>query len=257
MDSQRKLIPGDPWAALRAATPARIGLGGLGSALPLNELLQFKAAQAQARDAVKDRLDPTVVETILTDVGLDFIQVESRAVDRETYLLRPDLGRRLDPASAEILDQRRVEPGPDLVFILADGLSAKAVEENAGPVLKSSCSQLKRAGYTIGPAVVAAGGRVALADEIGQLLGATLTAILIGERPGLTSPRSMSVYFTYQPMIGLTDERRNCISNIHARGLAPDRAADVLVRLLNEAKRLKISGVELKDQSDRGRITAG
>lgn len=257
MDSNKPLIPGDPWAALKAATPARIGLGGLGSTLPLNEFLRLKAAQAQARDAVKDSLDPNVTAALLTDLGLDCIHLESRAVDRETYLLRPDLGRRLDPASAEILRQRRVEPGPDLVIILADGLSAKAVEENAGPVLETTCSQLRQTGWTIGPAAVVTGGRVAVADEIGQLLGATLTAVLIGERPGLTSPRSMSIYFTYRPMIGLTDERRNCISNIHAQGLTPDRAAVVLVRLLSESRRLKISGVELKDQSDRGEITTG
>lgn len=250
MASNQPSIHPDPWSELKGLTRARIALGRVGSALPLAEVLQQKAAQAQARYAIKDRLDLSSIKAQLNHLNHDLIELRSLAADRETYLRRPDLGRRLDGKSADALMEHRIDPGPDIVFILADGLSAKAVEENAGEVIEAAQPSLIRAGWTIGPVVAVEGGRVAVADEVGQILNASLTAILIGERPGLTWPRSMSVYFTYHPRIGLTDERRNCISNIHPQGLAPARAANLLARLLQEARRLKMTGVELKDRSE-------
>lgn len=257
MDSNKPVHLDDPWKELKSVTRARIGLGRTGSALPLDEVLKLKAAQAQARDAVRDRFDPAAIAAGLDSLGFETIRLRSRAADRETYLLRPDLGRRLDRPSVETLEESRQEPGPDLVFVLADGLSAKAVEENAGAVLETARGELDRVGWRIGPVVIVTGGRVAVADEIGSCLDATLTAILIGERPGLTAPRSMGIYFTYRPRIGRTDEQRNCISNVHPRGLAPIRSAQVLVRLLKEARRLKMTGVELKDRFPREPVTEG
>jgi ethanolamine ammonia-lyase small subunit len=314
----------DPWIALRATTRARIGLGRIGDALPVTEVLAFQLAHARARDAVHTPLDTASITQAIAP--LPSVTVRSRAVDRETFLRRPDLGRRLDPACHGLLRARgeiaespavthpprnvmaakraagrastrgRVDPvgppstacgtghgnsvdcGPpasagacfatmtglsayattdapilprvvsgnwDVVFVIADGLSAAAVQLHAPPLLRACIDRLQN--WSVAPIVIATQARVALGDEIGAMLQAELCAVLIGERPGLSVANSLGVYLTYQPRIGRRDSERNCISNIHADGLSYDAAADMLAWLMTEARRRKLTGVDLKD----------
>ncbi len=242
----------DPWSDLRAFTSARLALGRAGASMPTAELLRFGFAHAQARDAVHLQLDGAALAQSLTDDGLQSLQVHSAAPDRAAYLLRPDLGRRLDDASAQAL---RAAAGPDptagcdLLLVVGDGLSSLAVERNARPLI-AAIRALAPAGWRLGPVVIAQQARVALADEAGALLGARLVAMLIGERPGLSSPDSLGLYLTWQPAVGRHDAERNCISNIRPEGLAPEAAAKRFWWLAQEAKRLQLTGVQLKDRSD-------
>jgi ethanolamine ammonia-lyase small subunit len=235
----------DPWIALRAATRARIGLGRTGDALPVGDVLAFQLAHARARDAVHTSLDIDAVAQAIAP--LRSVSVCSQAADRETYLRRPDLGRRLDPASHGLLTGKW-----DAVFVVADGLSPGGVQLHAPPVLRACLQRLQN--WLIAPVVIATQARVALGDEIGALLQAELAVVMIGERPGLSVANSLGIYLTYQPRVGRRDSERNCISNIHADGLSYDAAADMLVWLMNEARNRKLSGVELK--SDRPAVTA-
>jgi ethanolamine ammonia-lyase small subunit len=232
----------DPWAPLRAATPARIGLGLTGDALALREVLDLQLAHALARDAVHATLDEAALEAALRPHPA--LRVRSAAPDRGAYLRRPDLGRRLRPACRDL-----VAPGGfDVVFVLADGLSATAVQRHAPAVLHACLARLD--GWSAAPAVVAIQGRVALGDEIGERLGARLVAVLIGERPGLSVPDSLGVYLTHAPRVGRRDSERNCISNIHgAGGLDPEAAAAKLVWLMREALARGLTGTGLKDDS--------
>jgi ethanolamine ammonia-lyase small subunit len=228
----------DPWAALRATTPARIGLGRAGDALRVKDLLAFQLAHARARDAVHTPLDTRTLSQAIAP--LPMMMVRSRATDRETYLRRPDLGRQLDP------DFQTDRTGPwDAVFVIADGLSPAGVQLQAPKLLHGCLDRL--AGWALAPVVIATQARVALGDEIGALLHATLCVMLIGERPGLSVPNSLGVYLTYQPRAGRQDAERNCISNIHEHGLSIDVAADMVVWLMAEARHRNLTGVNLKD----------
>ena len=234
--------PTDPWAALRAATRARVGLGRAGDALPTGALLDLQAAHALARDAVHDALDVEAVRGQLADRPT--VVADSAAPDRVTYLQRPDLGRRLAPDSRTRLTG--LGPAPDLVVVLADGLSARAVVAHAVPVLDAVLGQLDD--WTVGPVVLARQARVALGDEVGQLLGARLCLVLVGERPGLSAPDSLSAYLTWAPAPGRRDSERNCVSNIRPpHGMSVAAAAATLVSLLREARVRELSGVALKD----------
>ena len=227
----------DPWQHLRAATPARIGLDRTGDAPALGAVLEFQLAHALARDAVHTKLDTAALIQALAP--LPAVQVHSEAPDRAAYLRRPDLGRRLDPACRDRL------AGPcEVAFVLADGLSAIAVQRHGPPMLRACLGRL--AGWNIGPIVIATQARVALGDEIGAALGARLCAVLIGERPGLSAADSLGVYLTWDPRPGRRDSERNCISNIHGAGLSCDVAADMLVWLMTEAARRRLTGVALK-----------
>jgi ethanolamine ammonia-lyase small subunit len=247
--SRSRPVVADPWSALRALTPARIALGRSGASLPTDEVLRFGVAHALARDAVHQALDADRLEAELRAVGFDGVRVRSRARDRRTYLLRPDLGRRLWPESAESLRACR-NAGTDVCVVIADGLSSAAVQRHALPLLAAFRDEA-RSRWSLAPVVIAEQSRVALGDEIGELLGARLAAILIGERPGLSSPDSLGVYLTYEPRVGRNDGERNCISNIRPEGLAYAEAARKMVWLVGEALRLRLTGVKLKDQSDR------
>lgn len=231
----------DPWAALRAATPARIGLGRAGDALPIRPLLDFQLAHARARDAVHAPFDAEGLAAALAD--LSPVVVASRATDRATYLRRPDLGRRLAPDDAD-----RLVPGPwDAAFVIADGLSARAITEHAVPVLRAALARLD--GWRVAPPVIARQGRVALGDEIGERLGAVVVAVLIGERPGLSAADSLGVYLTWAPRVGRNDAERNCLSNIHPPdGLGWEAAADRLAWLMREARSRRLTGIALKDE---------
>ena len=248
----------DPWDDLRAYTAARLALGRAGSSMPTAELLRFGFAHAQARDAVHIQLDAQALAAALNADGLRTLQVHSAAVDRASYLLRPDLGRRLDDASAQTLrDAAGPSPaaGCDLLLVIGDGLSSLAVERNARDMVAAIRAGLP-AGWSLGPVVIAQQARVALADEAGALLGARLVAMLIGERPGLSSPDSLGLYLTWKPAVGRHDAERNCISNIRPEGLAPAAAAGRLWWLAKEARRLQLTGVQLKDRSDADVIAA-
>jgi ethanolamine ammonia-lyase small subunit len=233
----------DPWAKLRAATRARIGLGLAGDALALREVLDLQLAHALARDAVHASLDGAALEAALAPHPA--LRVRSAAPDRGTYLRRPDLGRRLHPDCYGLL----APGGYDAAFVLADGLSATAVQRHAPAVFRACLSGL--GGWSVAPAVVATQGRVALGDEVGQRLGARLVAVLIGERPGLSVPDSLGVYLTHAPRVGRRDSERNCVSNIHgAGGLHPEAAAAKLVWLMREALSRGLTGTGLKDEAD-------
>lgn len=228
----------DPWAALRATTRARIALGRTGNALRVKDLLEFQLAHARARDAVHTPLDAAALAQSIAP--LPYMMVRSQAADRATYLRRPDLGRQLDPAC------RTNSSGPcDAVFVIADGLSPAGVQLHAPKLLHACFDRLT--GWAIAPVVIATQARVALGDEIGALLQATLCVMLIGERPGLSVANSLGVYLTYQPRPGRRDSERNCISNIHEDGLSTNAAADMLVWLMTEARHRKLAGVDLKD----------
>jgi ethanolamine ammonia-lyase small subunit len=239
----------DPWSGLKSFTAARIALGRTGTSVPLRESLAFKLAHAHARDAVYSVLATDELLTGLDELQQPVCRAHSQAKNRQEYLQRPDWGRQLDEASKVALAGR--ESGEcDIAIILADGLSATAINDHALPLLRLLLPQLQQVGFRVAPIILAEQARVALGDEIGQLLRAKLTLMLIGERPGLSSPNSMGAYFTYGPRPGLTDEARNCVSNIRPEGLSYQVAADKLAFLLKEALRLGLSGVGLKDQSD-------
>jgi ethanolamine ammonia-lyase small subunit len=238
----------DPrWARLRAATPARIDLARAGASIATRDHLAFQLDHARARDAVHEPLDAASLAKGLAERQLPFVRLRSAAADRQTYLARPDLGRRLEERSRKELD---VHSGSyELAFVLADGLSARAVANHALPVLDLALPLLLRSRWRIGPIVIAEQARVAIGDEIGQTLGAALVAVLIGERPGLTSPDSLGIYITWQPAVGRLDAERNCLSNIRPQGMPYAEAARRLCYLCSEAKRIGRTGIALKDES--------
>ncbi len=257
--------PADPWVALRRHTPASIALGRVGNSLPTNEVLRLAAAQAQARDAVHMALDLPGLSAALQADGWATLEVNSRATTRGDYLRRPDLGRRLDVASAELVTAAAAAAaaaspaiasrGFDLALVVGDGLSAAAAHEQAVPTLHQL--RLAFAGVLrLSPVVLASQARVAVADEIGELLNARAVLILLGERPGLSAPHSLGAYLTYGPKLGRSDAERNCVSNIQAAGLSPQVAGRRLAWLLGEALRRRLSGVALKDDSSTQLLTS-
>jgi ethanolamine ammonia-lyase small subunit len=244
----------DPFARLRNSTPARIGLGRCGHGLPTGALLEFQLAHARARDAVHQKFDPEAVAARLG--GLQTVIVHSQASDRQTYLQRPDLGRRLLEADAirltggeRAINRVSTAATPyEIAFVIADGLSAPATHTHAVPLLQALFPKLPD--WHIAPIVIACQARVALGDAIGALLRASLVVVLIGERPGLSAPDSLGAYLTWQPRQGRQDHERNCISNIRPlTGLTYDQAAGRIAWLLLAARRQKLTGVGLKDSS--------
>jgi ethanolamine ammonia-lyase small subunit len=232
------------WNNLRRFTPARVALGRAGNGLPTAAHLDFQAAHAAARDAVHAVLDVAVLQSDLAAIGLHSIAVHSAAPDRHAYLLRPDLGRRMRDADRASLPTCR----GGILCVICDGLSAVAVQRYAPVLLAHVIPALRRAGNVIAPVVVAEQGRVALGDDIGEAMGAEAVAVLIGERPGLTAADSLGVYLTWHPRRRRTDAERNCISNIRPDGLPPPAAADKLLWLIGEMRRLRLTGVGLKDE---------
>nr|WP_314539476.1 ethanolamine ammonia-lyase subunit EutC [uncultured Massilia sp.] len=251
--------PASPWEALRRFTPARIALGHAGISQRTASQLAFQLAHARARDAVHVALDAEAVRDALAAAwpGPPPLLLHSAAASRDVYLQRPDLGRRLDDASrAALASARSVDGGFVLGIVVVDGLSAPAIAHHAVPFLGALRQRLASERWTCAPAVVVRQGRVAIGDEIGELLGVKMVVVLIGERPGLSSPDSMGLYITWAPRRGLTDERRNCISNIHAAGLSYDEAAAKLHYLMNEARKRGLTGVALKDETGSAGDTA-
>lgn len=243
--------PQNPLLELRRLTPARIALGRTGTSMPTSAQLDFQYAHAQARDAVHLPFDSAGLSSQLAEIGRDSVLLHSAATDRNSYLQRPDLGRKLSDESAQRLrTYASANPdGVDLVIVVADGLSALAVHRHTLPFLTRLEEQVLAEGWSVSPVILVEQGRVAVADEIGELIGAKMTVILIGERPGLSSPDSLGLYFTYNPKIGLTDAFRNCISNVRLEGLSYGMAAHRLLYLMREACRRQLSGVNLKDEA--------
>lgn len=236
--------PGDAWLALRRHTSARIALGRTGASLPTTALLDFGIAHAQARDAVHAPLDVAALQAELAALGLPLLSVASRAPDRSAYLARPDWGRSLSPDSRAALEAARTRSGADLVIVISDGLSATGVQQHAAAFVAALLPQL--AGLRLAPLVIATQARVALADEVGALLGARLALSVIGERPGLSSADSLGLYLTYAPQPGRTDAERNCISNVRPAGLPLAEAALQAADLIRTALAAACSGVALR-----------
>lgn len=255
---EKPILSPDPWQQLKEFTRARIALGRVGSSLPTKALLDFTLSHAMARDAVHLALDVEALARDLEAQGFSTQLVQSKAADRTSYLLRPDYGRQLNQQSRRQL--QAIKPGTkfdsvNLVIVVGDGLSSLAVEHHAKPLLSEITKNIPEQ-WRLGPVVIASQARVALADEIGEILGADIVAMLIGERPGLRSPDSLSIYMTYAPRVSCSDADRNCISNICSEGLSYEAAAKKLIWLAKEAIRRKLSGVALKDESSVQEITA-
>lgn len=269
MSNEQKSVVENPWRRLREFTDARIGLGRAGVSLPTRELLAFQLAHARARDAVHLPLDLEATSAALAELKPDWVAspicLHSRAEDRMTYLQRPDLGRRLNDESRELLMAQHGELATeyDLAIVVADGLSSRAVADNLVPFLRALNEQLESdcaSDWRIAPLTLVSQGRVAVGDEVGELLNARCVMLLVGERPGLSSPDSLGLYLTWNPSVGLTDASSNCISNIRPAGLSYGEAARRAFYLLSEAKRLKLSGVNLKDRTEDdvvGHISGG
>jgi ethanolamine ammonia-lyase small subunit len=240
--------PARPLRDLRDLTPARVGLGRAGASMPTRALLEFTLDHARARDAVHAAFDVSGLIAGLDDLGLAAFNVRSRARNRKEYLARPDLGRMLDPASQQLLAGRGGGPCR-LAIVVGDGLSPSAVNAHALELIRGLMARLAGDEIEIDHAVVASAARVALGDEIGAILGARMIVMLIGERPGLSAPASLGAYLTFAPKPGLTDEKRNCVSNIHASGLGYDEAAFKIAWLVRHGLAREITGVALKDES--------
>lgn len=253
------MVTHNPWRQLRQFTAARIGIGRAGVSTPTRESLEFQLAHAQARDAVHTELDIDGLQQDLLQLQNTFptlnnhppLHLQSRAIDRTSYLQRPDLGRQLDDESFALLKPCHTTTPYDLALVIADGLSATAIHHNAVPFISALLPILIDGieNFSLAPITLVKQGRVAIGDDIGETLNARAVLILIGERPGLSSPDSLGLYLTWSPKRGLTDDKRNCISNVRLAGLSYAAAAHKCLYLLSEARRLQCSGVAIKDRS--------
>ena len=272
MSKDSNFVIENPWHKLSEFTDARIGLGRAGVSVPTRHLLEFQLAHAKAQDAVHLALNSQGLADTLKSAQagqtLFYNQLpqdvppfilHSQAVDRPTYLQRPDLGRRLDESSINQLksfksnqETSAVEDSFDLAIVVADGLSSVAIEDNCMPFLNAVSLAMKESGesWNLAPISIVQQGRVAVGDEVGELLNANAASVMIGERPGLSSPDSMGLYLTWGPKVGTLDSSRNCISNVRPAGLNYDAAARKLIYLLSESRRRKLTGVGLKERSD-------
>jgi ethanolamine ammonia-lyase small subunit len=249
-DRPRQPAPGDEfWSSLRQLTTARIGLARTGASLKTAPLLDFRLAHGRARDAVLEPLDQQRLIADLAGLSDPVLAVASAAETRLDYLMRPDLGRRLAANAATVLAPHVARY--DLVFVIADGLSARAVQTHAAPLLRRTIEPLRARDWRIAPLVIARHGRVALGDAVGMALHADSVAVFIGERPGLSAPDSMGTYLTWRPHAGTTDAERNCISNIRPGGIGYADAGFKIAYLLQLMRARRLSGVKLKDDANR------
>jgi ethanolamine ammonia-lyase large subunit len=250
----KPLARAELWDRLRRVTPARIGIEPTGVSQPTEALLRFQWDHAQARDAVGSALDIPKLLPELHELSLETIPLHSAAADRTDYLQRPDRGRRLDQDSAEMLED--MPHGWDVVFVLADGLSATAANRHAVPLMGAVLPTLRGLGWRIGPVALVDQGRVAVGDAVAAGLDADMVVVLIGERPGLSSPDSLGVYLTWQPRPDTLDSERNCLSNVRPEGLSYKIAAARLLYLMGESRRRRLSGVPLKENADVAALMA-
>ncbi|MEW7847641.1 ethanolamine ammonia-lyase subunit EutC [Massilia aurea] len=249
------------WQALRQFTDARIALGATGISQPTGAQLDFQLAHARARDAVHVPLDTDALMPALQAAWPDAgpaLLLHSAAENRNVYLQRPDLGRRLDaPSRAALAGMDGGKRHCDLGIVVADGLSSSAIAQNAAPFLATLRARVAEESWTLAPLAIVQQGRVAVGDEVGELLGAKIVVVLVGERPGLSAPDSMGIYMTWAPRVGLTDERRNCISNVRPAGLGYAEAAARLHYLLRQARARQLTGVALKDETTDADVLPG
>lgn len=264
-----EIVIENPWSLLSEFTDARIGLGRTGVSIPTNKQLDFQLAHAKARDAVHLPLDieklfhdfsnmPLELELLgssskgVLSEGIEPILLHSQATNRHVYLQRPDLGRRLNKQSISKLKEMELINEFDLAIVVVDGLSSLAIKENATNFIHKLSKQLVNddEDWTLAPFTIVEQGRVAVGDEVGELLNAKAVLVLIGERPGLSSPDSLGLYLTYAPKVGLNDSNRNCISNIRIEGLSYEEATKKALYLLKESRKLKLSGVNIKDRTE-------
>lgn len=246
-DFEKPSLHQDFWQKLKSFTDARIGLGHTGGSLTTKHHLAFQFAHAQAQDAVWRKLDWQAIEQQLTDLSLDFMRIQSKAGNRDEYLQRPDFGRQLSEDSKTTL--LALNARFDVAIVVADGLSSTAIEQNAIAFIKQLIPSLESQQLSIGPIVLAEQARVALGDPIAEVLQAKHLIVLVGERPGLSSPNSLGLYYTFNAQSGHTDAQRNCISNVREGGQSTEQAVNRLMWLLNEADKRQLSGVQLKDDS--------
>lgn len=244
----------DPWLKLKQFTSARIGIGRSGVAIPTAELLAFQMAHAQARDAVLTEIDFKKIISFLKKEKISTLELESACANRENYLTRPDLGRILSENSKTKMKgnakiKNKSNDSHSISLIIVDGLSSAAIEKNITPLFKILLPELRKRKLHIMPIALVKNGRVAIGDEISFLQKTDICLVLIGERPGLSSPDSLGVYMTYKTKPGTTDERRNCISNIREGGMSYPLATTKILYLIEESLRKKISGVNLKDNA--------
>ena len=239
----------DPWEKLKQFTDARIALGRAGCSIPTRAMLDFQLSHAQAKDAVFQSLDVTQLQQQLTQLGLSHVHVHSQATDKESYLKRPDLGRILaTEARQHLIQQSNMQQKYDVCIVIGDGLSAAAVQENALPLIQALEHAFEEKQWSLAPIVIATGARVAIGDEVAQIFKAPMLIMLIGERPGLSSPKSMGLYYTFKAQVGSLDAQRNCISNIRPAGLSIAMTTQRLLALIQRSNELGLSGVQLKDE---------
>lgn len=251
LENRPTQVQSDSWVSLKSLTDARIALGRSGVSIPTGAQLQFNLDHALARDAVNIALNMQDLQAELALLTPTLI-LHSRATERREYLQRPDLGRRLNPDSVLTLQSHALQQtrSPDVALMLVDGLSSTGVQKQGGALsiaIKTACESL---GLQVSPLCLVQQGRVAIGDEIGELLHARTTVLIVGERPGLSSPDSLGIYYTYAPKLGLNDASRNCISNIRPGGLSIVKATDKILWLIQESMKLQFSGVNLKDTAD-------
>ncbi|TAH27302.1 MAG: ethanolamine ammonia-lyase subunit EutC [Cytophagales bacterium] len=239
---------------LRNYNDARIDLGLAGISIPTKEMLKFNVDLALAKDAVHTELNFEEIANNLSKMGFNPLLLASEASSKEEYLQRPDLGRKLSATSTDLISKLAIEKA-DIGFVVCDGLAANAIATNAVSFIQLVTEKLQTSNYTFSRLSLVKYGRVAIGDPIGSLLGSKIVIVLIGERPGLSATDSMGVYFTYKPELGKTDHQRNCISNIRPKGLPIEYAADKLCYLIHESFRLKLSGVDLKDNFESMRLS--
>jgi len=242
----------DVWSKLKNFTDARIALGRVGCSVPTKPLLEFQLAHAQAKDAVLQALHIELFKRKLSHLNHQLLLIQSCAVDKETYLKRPDLGRSLSENSRQELKHYQAQnPNKyDVVIVMGDGLSARAIDENAPVLIEHLMAEFKALKWSVAPLIIAQGSRVALGDEVAQILNAKMLVMLIGERPGLSSPDSLGIYYTYDAHLGCHDAMRNCISNVRPAGLPILIATQRLIALMRKSLQLDFSGVNLKDEHE-------
>ncbi|MDX1958126.1 MAG: ethanolamine ammonia-lyase subunit EutC [Leptospiraceae bacterium] len=249
MENKTSITSRNPLVDLKNWTDARIAQTNSGSRISTKEELGFRLDHALARDSVQTELDFQKLVSELDNLNLEHLMIKTKANSKSIYLKRPDLGRTLDDISKEVLSKEA--KNSDLAIIIGDGLSAKAIQTQCIPYLKELIPILDQ-NWKLSKLFLVHYARVAVGDEIGEILQTKLSLMLIGERPGLSSPDSMGAYITYLPKTGRKDSERNCISNIREKGLIFKEAAIKTKYLLEKANRLELTGTELKDEMIEG-----
>ncbi|HCT2105218.1 TPA: ethanolamine ammonia-lyase subunit EutC [Acinetobacter baumannii] len=246
----------DQWEKLKQFTDARIALGRAGCSIPTRALLEFQLSHAQAKDAVYQEKDVSYLSEQLAQQQLQSFHIQSNAPNKEIYLKRPDLGRQLSNPSKDTLIKKYAENPQqyDVCIVVGDDLSARAIEANAIVFIAALSEQIQQENWSLAPIVLATGSRVALGDEVAEIFKASMLVMLIGERPGLSSPDSMGIYYTWNAYSGCLDSKRNCISNVRSAGLSIPVAVQRLMALMRKSKQLGFSGVNLKDEHQLSNI---